>query len=80
MSISPHKNTKDFLIRNIPIELFERLERAAELHHRSKTQEAIVLLTNGLTDIPPIKKLKPFKWEKRVDSKFLRKAIDGGRS
>lgn len=79
MSLNPHKETKNFLIR-IPIELYEKLEESATLHHRSKTQEAIVALRNGLsTEIPPIKKPKPFGWKKKVSRDFVRKAVKESR-
>lgn len=42
------KQTRDFLIRNMPIEIYHLLEKSAEENHRSKTQEAIVALTNSL--------------------------------
>jgi plasmid stability protein len=35
------KTTKDFLIRNMPMDLYIRLEKSAKEHHRSRTQEAI---------------------------------------
>ena len=75
-----NKQTRDFLIRNIPIEVYNLLEKAAEEHHRSKTQEAIVALTNGLSMYGhPVKKPQPFKWKKKISSKFIKEAIEEGR-
>jgi len=75
-----HKETRDFLIRNMPLEVYHLLEKAAKEHYRSKTQEAIVVLTNGLSmHSRPIKKPKPFKWKKKISSKFIDEAIKEGR-
>ena len=74
------KQTKDFLIRNIPIEVYDLLERLAKEHHRSKTQEAIVALTQGLSmQSHYIKRPKPLKWKKKMSSKFIEAAIQEGR-
>lgn len=74
------KQTRDFLIRNIPAELYDRLEKSARNHHRSKTQEAIVILSEGLeARVPPLQKPTPFKWPKKLKSKDILKAIDEGR-
>ena len=73
------KQTRDFLIRNIPIEVFNLLEESAREHNRSKTQEAIVALTTGLSLYSHrIKQPKPFKWRKKISSKFIEKAIEEG--
>lgn len=73
------KQTRDFLIRNMPIEVYNLLEKAAKEHHRSKTQEAIVALTNGLSLYNhQIKKPIPFKWNKKISSKFIEEAIKEG--
>jgi len=74
------RQTRDFLIRNMPVKLYNLLEEAAKIHHRSKTQEAIVALTNGLQSAPvPFAKPKPFKWGKKITNKFIQDAIDEGR-
>jgi plasmid stability protein len=73
------KQTRDFLIRNMPIEVYDLLEKAAKEHHRSKTQEAIVALTNGLSMYNhQIKKPIPFKWNKKISSKFIEETIKEG--
>lgn len=70
------KQTRNFLIRNIPVEVYNLLEKAAKEHHRSKTQEAIVALTNGLSMYShQLKKPIPFKWRKNISSKFIERAI-----
>jgi hypothetical protein len=75
-----HKKTQDFLIRNMPIEIYNTLKEAAEAHHRSMAQEAIVALTNALTT-PALRlqKPKPFKWKTKITSKFIDDAIKEGR-
>lgn len=74
------RNSKNFLIRNMPLELYHLLENEAKVHHRSRNQEAIFALTQGLT-IPSkgLKKPKPFKWGQKITSKFIYDAIDEGR-
>lgn len=73
------KQTRDFLIRNMPIEVYNLLEKAAKEHHRSKAQEAIVALTNGLSLYShQIRKPIPFKWNKKISSKFIEEAIKEG--
>lgn len=74
------KQTRDFLIRNMPVEVYNLLEKSAQEHHRSRTQEAIVALTNGLSIYShQVKKPTPFKWKKKISSKFIEDAIDEGR-
>lgn len=72
--------TKNFLIRNMPIELYNLLEDEAKAHHRSRNQEAIFALNQGLS-VPPrrLKKPKPFKWGKKISSRFIYDAIESGR-
>lgn len=74
------KETRDLLIRNIPIELHLSLEKAAREHHRSKTQEAIVVLRRGLVQPgSAIQKPTPFNWKQKIKGKFVRDAINEGR-
>ena len=74
------KQTRDFLIRNIPLEVFNLLEESAKEHNRSKTQEAIMALTTGLSLYSNrIKQPKPFKWRKKISKKFIENAIDESR-
>lgn len=74
------KETKDFLIRGMPIEVFGLLEKTAKEHHRSMTQEAILALKTGLSHYSrKIEKPTPFKWWKKPTTKFITEAIDEGR-
>lgn len=73
------KQTRDFLIRNMPVEVYNLLEEAAHENHRSKNQEAILALTNGLSMYShQLKKPIPFKWDKKISSKFIERAIKEG--
>jgi plasmid stability protein len=72
--------SKDFLIRNMPMDLYLRLEKAAKEHHRSRTQEAIFILSQGLAPIvPPLKVPKAFRWGKNFTSSEIISAIHEGR-
>lgn len=74
------KETKDFLIRAMPMDIYLRLEKAAKEHNRSRTQEAIVTLSQGLAPIvPPLKIPKTLKWKKKLSSKEILDAIHEGR-
>lgn len=74
------KQTRDFLIRNMPIEVYMMLDKSAKENHRSKTQEAIIALSNGLTMSPhKLKKPVPFDWKQKISSKFIQEAIEEGR-
>jgi hypothetical protein len=74
------KKPKDLLIRNVPIEVYALLEESAKEHNRSKTQEAIVALTTGLSICSnKIKQPKPFKWRKQITREFIQEIIDEGR-
>ena len=74
------KQTRDLLIRNIPIEVFNLLEESAKEHNRSKTQEAIVALTTGLSiHSNRIRRPKPFEWQEKISNQFIERAIDEGR-
>lgn len=64
----------------MPIEIYVLLEKAAQEHHRSKTQEAIVVLSQGLVpQSRPLQKPKPFKWKSKVSDEFIENAIKEGR-
>lgn len=74
------KQTRDFLIRNLPIHVYNLLSKAAKEHHRSKAQEALVALKNGLSIYShKLKKPTPFKWKNKISSKFIEDAFGEGR-
>jgi len=71
---------RDILIRNVPPEIHSLLEKTARENHRSKGQEALVALTNGLTTpLKPLKKPKPFQWKSKLTTKTIQDAIEEGR-
>ncbi|HNA63070.1 MAG TPA: hypothetical protein PKW79_08330 [Rhabdochlamydiaceae bacterium] len=75
-----HKQTRDLLIRNIPIETFHLLEALDKENNRSRTQEAIIALTTGLSIYSHrIKQPKPYKWQQKISDQFIHKAINEGR-
>lgn len=74
------KEGRDFLIRNMPIEIYNLLEKSAKEHYRSKTQEAILAIHHGLSmHTTRLQKPVPFKWKKKISSRFVKKAIQEGR-
>ncbi|MBS0654835.1 MAG: hypothetical protein JSR46_03575 [Verrucomicrobia bacterium] len=74
------QQTKDFLIRNMPIALFEQLEQSAREHRRSNTQEAIVAIEQGLSVRPaPLKRPQRLEFSKKISKKFVLDAIVEGR-
>ena len=58
------------VIKDLPAEIHQRLKDEAELHHRSMTQEAIVILEQGLQRARPIPAFKAFGDLVIVQSKF----------
>lgn len=75
------KQTCDFLIRNMPIEVYNLLAQAAKENHRSKTQEAIVALAHGLTLYKQrVQKPKPLQWKTKISNSFIDNAIDERRA
>lgn len=74
------RETRNFLIRKMPIEVYHLLEKSANEHHRSKTQEAILALTYGLhMSRHQIQQPKPFKWKEKLSSRSIREAINESR-
>lgn len=74
------KQTRDFLIINMPIAVYQLLEQSAKKHCRSKSQEAIVAITNGLSMYAhQLKKPIPFNWNTPISGKFIEDAIKEGR-
>lgn len=75
-----NKQTRDFLIRNIPLEVYMLLEQSAKEHHRSKTQEALVVLIKGLSHQGlELQRPKPLRWKKKISNRFIQEAIQEGR-
>lgn len=74
-----NQQTKAVLVR-MPLELFKLVEKSAQEHRRSNTQELIVAIENGLTaTLGPIKEPHRLKFGKKISKKDLLDAIDEGR-
>lgn len=74
-----NKQTKAILVR-MPIELFKLVEKSAQEHRRSNTQELIVAIENGLkTTLTPLKEPHRLNFGKKISKKALLDAIDEGR-
>lgn len=74
-----NQQTKAVLVR-MPLELFKLVEKSAQEHRRSNTQELIVAIENGLTAaLAPIKEPHRLKFGKKISKKDLLDAIDAGR-
>lgn len=79
MKHNMQKHTKAVLVR-MPIELFKLVEKSAQEHRRSNTQELIVAIENGLTaTLAPIKEPQRLSFGKKISKEALLKAIDEGR-
>lgn len=73
------KQTKNVLVR-MPIELFRLVEKSAQEHRRSNTQELIVAIKNGLSaTLSPINEPHRLHLGKKISKKMLLDAIDEGR-
>lgn len=71
--------TKAVLVR-MPLELFKLVEKSAQEHRRSNTQELIVAIKNGLTaTLAPIKEPRRLAFGKKISKNDLLEAIDEGR-
>lgn len=74
-----HKQTKAVLVR-MPIELFKQVEKSAQKHRRSNTQELIVAIENGLNSaLVPIREPHRLKFREKISKNDLLDAIDEGR-
>lgn len=70
------QETRDFLIRKMPIEVYTLLENSAKEHNRSKTQEAIVILKQGLiSEDHHVEKPIPLNWKRKLPAKYIDKII-----
>ena len=71
---------RDLLIRNVSVEIHRVLEKTAKEHHRSKTQEALIVLINGLSvPVKPLRKPVAFEWKSDITTKFIQDAIEEDR-
>jgi len=68
------------VIKGLPIDIHRRLKEDAEEHHRSMTQEAIVILERGLHRVRPIPAFKAYKGSFPLTNEFIDKAKREGRA
>ncbi|HMO05682.1 MAG TPA: hypothetical protein PKC67_14985 [Kiritimatiellia bacterium] len=68
------------VIKNLPPALHRRLKEDARDHHRSMTQQAIVLLENGLLRTRSIPAAKAYKGTFPLTDTFLQAAKREGRA
>ena len=67
------------VIKDLPEDVHRRLKEDAALHHRSMTQQAIVLLKQGLQRVRPIPACRPFKGKFLLTEEFINSAKREGR-
>jgi len=68
------------VIKNLPVDIHRRLKDDAQLHHRSMTQQAIVLLEHGLHRVRQIPSLTPYKGQFPLTNEFINEAKLAGRA
>ena len=68
------------VIKALPAELHRRLKDDAAQHHRSMTQEAIVILEQGLYRVRPIPAFKAYRGRFPLTNEFINAAKREGRA
>jgi plasmid stability protein len=68
------------VIKDLPVELHRRLKDEAMQHHRSMTQQAIVILEQGLHRARPIPAVRAFRGTFRLTDDFINAAKREGRA
>ena len=69
-----------FMIKNLPVELHRRLKDDAAKQHRSMTQQAIVILEQGLHRVRPIPAFKAYRGAFPLTNAFTGAAKQEGRA
>lgn len=67
------------VIKELPVELHRRLKDEAALHHRSMTQEAIVVMEQGLHRARSIPAFKAYQGAFQLTNEFIDSAKREGR-
>jgi len=67
------------VIKQLPEDLHRRLKNDAARHHRSMTQQAIVILESALGTVPPIPSVRPVKLGVPLTNAFINRAKREGR-
>lgn len=68
------------VIKDLPVELHRRLKEDAAQNHRSMTQQAIVLLEQGLHQLRPIPSVKAYRGKFPLTDDFINAAKREGRA
>ena len=68
------------VIKNLPVELHRRLKEDAVNHHRSMTQQAIVILEHGLQRVRAIPPFNAYKGAFPLTNEFINAAKREGRA
>jgi plasmid stability protein len=68
------------VIKDLPVELHRRLKDEAMQHHRSMTQQAIVILEQGLHRVSPIPAFRAFRGTFPLTNDFINAAKREGRA
>ena len=70
----------DILVKDLPAKLHRKLKEAAKKNRRSMTQQAIVLLEQGLQEPPKLAFPKPVKTKRPLTQRVLTQGIKDGRA
>lgn len=68
------------VIKGLPAELHQRLKEVAAHHHRSMTQQAIVILEHGLHAAIPVPPFRAYKGGFALTHRFINSAKREGRA
>ena len=68
------------VIKDFPAELHRRLKDDATQHHRSMTQQAIVILEQGLHQVRPIPAFTAYRGKFPLTNEFIDAAKRDGRA
>ena len=68
------------VIKDLPADVHQRLKQEAAEHHRSMTQQAIVLLKQGLHQAPPVPAFRAYKGRFLLTEDFINAAKREGRA
>lgn len=68
------------VIKDLPAELHRRLMKDAAQHHRSMTQQAIVILEQALHRVRPVPDFTPYRGAFPLTNDFINKAKREGRT
>lgn len=68
------------MIKDLPKDIHRQLKEQAAYHRRSMTQQAIVLLKQGLNQVRPVPAFTPYKARRTLTNQFINAAKRDGRT